>query len=125
MHQSIGSWLWGHGRLGPYSIVFFDILSPNGTEFVSMYAARDGQIITANCARTSIKVRPSAANSTTIHLDLDLGAEGILNIDLSARVVLDDIPGLLTRAAGIMTGSIQGSGRAFHGVVFYEKVNLN
>ncbi|KAF4624892.1 hypothetical protein G7Y89_g13276 [Cudoniella acicularis] len=31
--QNVASWYWGHGRLGPYSLVWFDTIAPNGSEY--------------------------------------------------------------------------------------------
>ena len=60
--QNLANWVFGHGRVGPYSIVWFDILDSNGTEYISSYAAKDGRIVAAQCS--GIKVRPIGANST-------------------------------------------------------------
>ncbi|KAK4063585.1 hypothetical protein Trihar35433_8293 [Trichoderma harzianum] len=61
MGSTFRSWYWGHGRAGPYSVVWFDFLAVDGTEYKSSYVARDGKILNAACE--GIKVRPFGANS--------------------------------------------------------------
>ncbi|KAJ7612769.1 hypothetical protein FB45DRAFT_939744 [Roridomyces roridus] len=62
--KNVASWYWGHGRVGPYSIVWFDFLDRTGTEFVSAYASENGRILAASCAPGSISVRPTGVNAT-------------------------------------------------------------
>lgn len=127
----MASWYWGHGRLGPYSIVWFDVLGRDGREYVSSYAARDGKIITASCS--GIKVRPTGQNSQYppvvtsespqgFHIDLDLGSEGILEVDVTSNVALVGAI-IYTRWTGSMTGGVQG-GPVYPGVALYEEFNL-
>lgn len=60
---NVHSWYWGHGRLGPYSIVWFDVVGADGNEYISSYAALNGQIIATSCSPGSIMVRPTGRNS--------------------------------------------------------------
>ncbi|KAJ7334030.1 hypothetical protein DFH08DRAFT_1019939, partial [Mycena albidolilacea] len=90
--ENVISWYWGHGRVGPYSIVWFDFLATNGVEHVSAYAAKDGKILVSSCDLSSIRVRPTGENATYppllttgppsgYHITLDLGAEdGVLEL---------------------------------------------
>lgn len=134
--QNVGSWYWGHGRLGPYSIVWYDYLTRDGAEFVSAYAARNNQIVTASCASTSIRVRPTGQNSTYppvhgsgtpsgFHINLDLGTEGVLNVNVSERLVVLGGEGVYARWVGNMSGIIQGSGVVWEGVALYEEFNMH
>jgi hypothetical protein len=124
----VASWYWGHGRLGPYSIVWFDVLANNGSEYVSSYAAANGSIITSSCS--GIKVRPTGLNSQYppvitsgnpqgFHIDLDLGSEGILEIDVTTQVTVADVL-LYTRWTGTMSGGVKG-GPLYKGVALYEE----
>jgi hypothetical protein len=108
--------------LGPYSIVWFDVLHPNGTEYVSGYVARDGKIIEATCS--GVKVRPSGAGDayppqiTTplpdgFHIDIDLGELGILSVDVVADVTIAEAT-VYERWVGTMSGGILG-GETFNG----------
>src|SRR5271169_5430894 len=101
--SAVGSWFWGHASFGPYSIVWYDALSPSGLETVSAYVARDGKVLAAGCIPSSIKVRPSGANdvyppalsagepSGSFHIEIDLHAEGTMVVDVkSTYVVVND-----------------------------------
>ncbi|KAJ7449423.1 hypothetical protein B0H11DRAFT_2202098 [Mycena galericulata] len=56
---SLAPWYWGHGHIGPYSLVWFDLLDTSGTEHVSAFLSENGRIIFASCAPGSISVRPT------------------------------------------------------------------
>jgi hypothetical protein len=124
--------VWGHGRLGPYSIVWFDVLGNDGQEYVSSYAARDGQIITASCS--GIQVRPTGSNSQNppvitsgnpqgFHIDLDLGSERILEVDIESNVALADAI-VYSRWAGNMTGGVWGR-PTYTGAALYEELKFD
>ncbi|KFZ18025.1 hypothetical protein V501_01412 [Pseudogymnoascus sp. VKM F-4519 (FW-2642)] len=129
----VSSWYWGHGRLGPYSIVWFDVLGKDGTEYFSSYAAKDGVIVATQCGPGSIKVRPTGKNSQYppkitsgnpegLHIDLDLGAEGMLRVNVTAHSVLADAF-LYYRASGLLVGGVDG-GPVYTGVSVYEEFKL-
>lgn len=130
--DNVDSWYWGHGRLGPYSIVWFDVLAANGTEYISSYAALNGEIITASCS--GIKVRPIGINSqyppvitsgdpAGFHIDLDLGNLGVLSVDVTSTATVSPPVQLYTRWFGSMSGGIVG-GTVYKGVALYEEFKL-
>jgi hypothetical protein len=103
-------------RLGPYSIVWFDVLAPNGTEYVSSYVSLNGSIIASSCS--GIKVRPTGENSQYppvvtsgnpegFHIELDLGIEGVLEVDVKSTLTIADVV-LYTRWIGSLSGAISG-----------------
>jgi hypothetical protein len=103
--------------VGPYSIVWFDILDSEGKEHVSAYAARDGHIVAANC--NGIKVRPIGANSTYPPTQSSGNPEGFnINLDLGGKVLTANVtnqlvvvPGLTfyARWTGTIVGGINGA----------------
>ncbi|KAJ7142929.1 hypothetical protein C8R44DRAFT_568841, partial [Mycena epipterygia] len=113
---NVASWYWGHGRLGPYSIVWFDFLALDGTEYVSAYAAKYGHIIAASCASNSVRVRPTGENATYppvlstgtpsgYHITLEVAHDGILEMDVSVTgILVDDVLSEYTRSVGDITG---------------------
>ncbi|KAJ6479178.1 hypothetical protein DFH09DRAFT_1153658 [Mycena vulgaris] len=113
---NVATWYWGHGRLDAYSLVWFDFLALDGTEHVSAYAAKDGKIIAASCAPTSLRVRPTGQNATYppvrstgnpsgYHITLDLAREGTLEMDVSLTgILVDNVLSEYTRAVGDITG---------------------
>ncbi|KAH8805358.1 hypothetical protein F5884DRAFT_679389 [Xylogone sp. PMI_703] len=54
--DAVGSWYWGHARLGPYSIVYFDVLQRDSSEIVSAYLSKEGKVVSLGCS--GLKVRP-------------------------------------------------------------------
>ncbi|MCJ1388303.1 hypothetical protein MMC18_001149 [Xylographa bjoerkii] len=116
-NKNVGSWYWGHGRLGPYSIVWYDALSPNDTESVSGYVARDGKIVGAICSATT--VRPTGANSTYpptiggdpprgLRIEVDLGSHGTMVVNATSTFNVESVFGIYYRRTGTLTGGIQG-----------------
>jgi hypothetical protein len=94
--ENVGSWYWGHARIGPYSLVWFDFLDPNGTESVSLYLAEKNRIIASSCGLRSIKVRPWGGDDTYppttgnglpagfgIKVDLGRGQSASFNVTIS------------------------------------------
>jgi hypothetical protein len=101
----VDTWYWGHARFGPYSIVWFDVLNPNGTEYVSSYVSKNGTIIAASCAEGAIKVRPAGQNSEyppnvrtgiveMYNVLIDLGDEegGLLEVIVHTELVIGRSP---------------------------------
>lgn len=130
--ESVGSWYWGHGRLGEYSIVWYDALTPNGTEFLSVYVARGGKILRSQCG--GIQGRPTGANSTYpptlssgdpagFHIVIDLGNEGSLEIEVSNQTPTLISSPSYKRWTGKLRGGFQGS-KAMTGVALYEEFAL-
>ncbi|KAJ7124603.1 hypothetical protein C8R43DRAFT_1030984 [Mycena crocata] len=118
---NVASWYWGHGRVGPYSIVWFDYLALDGTEHVSAYAAQNGAIVAAGCDLPSTRVRPTGKNSTYptyppvrstpkpsgYLMSLDLAEAGTLEVEVVVTLTLvDDIFSEYTRSVGNMTGVV-------------------
>ncbi|TVY26939.1 Tyrosinase family protein [Lachnellula hyalina] len=102
--QNVASWYWGHGRLGAYSIVWFDTLGLDGTEYVSAYASKDGEIVFSSCEASSLTVRPSGGDDqyppsvsggdpTGFTIWMDLGDAGALDVNVTmGTVILDGGP---------------------------------
>ncbi|KAF8123815.1 hypothetical protein K438DRAFT_1650522 [Mycena galopus ATCC 62051] len=122
----VASWYWGHGRVGSYSIVWFDFLDTTGAELVSAYAAVDNKIVAASCTLGSIQVRPTGPNATYppvlstpdptgYHIDLDLGAAGTLQVDVSVRTHIIAANPEYARLIGNVTATVVPPGsRADH-----------
>ncbi|KAJ7171251.1 hypothetical protein C8R46DRAFT_1216831 [Mycena filopes] len=114
--DNVASWYWGHGRLGAYSLVWFDFLGLDGTEYVSGYAARDGALVAATCEPGSIRVRPTGQNDTYpptmstgspsgYHITFDLAEAGTLEMDISVVELLFDSAQYL-RSVGNISGVV-------------------
>ncbi|KAJ7318403.1 hypothetical protein DFH08DRAFT_892483 [Mycena albidolilacea] len=142
----VASWYWGHARLGPYSLVWFDYLDLAGAEHVSVYLARDNKIVGASCALGSVVVRP-AGNTTypptlgtprpegyRVSVELD-GAEtsgaGKVELELTATVTAPLVGAnpAYARSMGTVTGVISGGADSeaagkLEGVALFEQFQL-
>lgn len=84
-NDAVSSWYWGHGRVGPYSIVWFDGISINGTEITSGYVSENGRILGLTCGTNNVQVRPINA---TYPPDLGSDPQGFtISIDVEDRGV--------------------------------------
>ncbi|KAF4459989.1 hypothetical protein FALBO_13248 [Fusarium albosuccineum] len=111
----VGSWNWGHARMGPYSIVWLHSTDRRATTYSSGYVAYQGQVIFAQCdgaieIQTSNKDtgRSIANNSAfpdffTLRIDLG-GSHGVLEADSYPTQITLDTP-TFTRWVGNITGS--------------------
>lgn len=133
MENNIGAWYWFHGRIGDYSILWFDFLSKNYTENVSAYVAKDGIVLTETCAPGSIKVRPHGGDETFpprlaggwptgYVVDVDLGLEGTLNATFTSNYHVQDSSAYI-QFAGTLNGSING-GEMMAGAAICEQFKL-
>ena len=112
-------------------MVWYDSLSPNGTEYFSSFVAYEGKIIVAQCG--GITVRPVGGNSTYppthgldspdgFHINFDLNELGVLEVDIKNNLVtLQD--SVYYRWVGIIQGRIGNS--TWHGLALYEQFNFS
>lgn len=123
--DSVQSWYWGHGQIGPYSVVWFSYLAlddSSETTYVSSYVARDGEVLVPSCNSSIITVHPIGNSATgaryppqagdvpdAFHLEFDLGNEGWLKANVSGTRIAGDGK-YYFRWAGTMTGEVSQSG---------------
>ena len=125
------SWYWGHGRLGPYSLVWYDAIDPDGTEHISAYAAKDNTIITTSCVAGAVSVCPIGSDYPPtetsnypegFHISMDLGEEGQLEVDVINTLITYSSP-TYYRWIGSMSGGIIGQ-QNYNGSALYEEINM-
>ncbi|CAI7645726.1 unnamed protein product [Penicillium discolor] len=122
--DSVHSWYWGHGRLGPYSIVWFSYLAiddPTNATYVSSYVAKDGEVLVSACDPSILTVRPIGSPGTTggrypprvgdlpegFRLEYDLGeGSGQLKVNVSVRTVVAGNGKDYTRWTGDIVGEV-------------------
>ncbi|KAJ5492502.1 Hydroxyneurosporene synthase [Penicillium expansum] len=122
--DSVQSWYWGHGRLGPYSIVWFSYLAiddPSNTTYVSSYVAKDGELLISACDPSILTVRPIGSPGTTggrypprmgdipegFRLEYDLReTNGRLKVNISVRTVVAESGKNYMRWTGDMVGEV-------------------
>ncbi|KAJ7436187.1 hypothetical protein FB451DRAFT_1571174 [Mycena latifolia] len=98
---------WGHGRLGAYSILWYDFLARrDATKYVSAYVATGGRIAAVNCSPDT-----STGNLSGYHITLDRALAGALEVDvLDAGILLDVRSSGYTRAVGTLSGLVPPGG---------------
>lgn len=130
--DAVQSWYWGHGRLGPYSIVWFDALDTSGAEHTSGYVTKGATVLESSCASKSVVVRPYGANAdyppqpssgvpTGFDIKFNLGLLG--TADIKAEVAAIQIPGGEGTTYGRYIGPLSGSiaGKAYTGTALFEQ----
>lgn len=129
------TWYWGHARLGPYSVVWFDAFDSAGLEHHSGYVAKHGRVILGSCAGDAVVVRPWGANGDfpptigtgvpqglEVVFDLGHGKTFLVNVTTTA-VVLD--VGAYQRTLGTVTGGLGGcDGKTYTGASLFEEFKL-
>lgn len=138
-HESFSAWYFGHGRLGPYSIVWYDGLAPSGEiPIVSAYVAKNNEIITARCG--GLTVRPTGQNATYppgkntgnpegFHIMMDLGNGRLLEADVTPKEIVIQTPKAFstaesewyTRWIGTINGTVSGDEEVYDGVALFEE----
>ncbi|KAE8399021.1 hypothetical protein BDV37DRAFT_290556 [Aspergillus pseudonomiae] len=94
-------WDWGHARLGPYSLVWYDLLDYNDTEHVYAYISKNGRFMHINCAEKAVEVRQWGPNATYpptsgiaanegLTARFDLGGGQVFVANLTKEVTIHD-----------------------------------
>jgi len=133
--DNVASWYWGHGRVGPYSVVWFDFLGTDGTESVSAYVSSNNKIITSSCKAGSLKVRPTGPNTEYpptqrsgvpqgFSIEIDLGKEGKLDLTATAKGTTLTNGNLYNGWIGTLSGSLNGGKPILGGAAKFEQFTL-
>ncbi|KAJ7110816.1 hypothetical protein C8R43DRAFT_161678 [Mycena crocata] len=136
--SAVSSWYWGHGRVGPYSVVWFSILSPNGQEYPSAYLSLGDEVIVNNCSPEGSTTRPTGPNAsfpphnTAGHpsgyfVTMDLGAKGSLELNVTVTAPLLSVD-IYQRSVGSLSGTIVSPkgkrGKTLTGIALLEEFVL-
>ncbi|PLB47420.1 hypothetical protein P170DRAFT_478268 [Aspergillus steynii IBT 23096] len=128
----LGPWYWGHVRIGGYSLVWYELVSKFGGKYYSSYLARDGEVLTANCANNTLRVQPFDKDGVYLPPDdfsLPAGfivsayvpGEGQFTVNVTNDVLFLVIPDPVTRRwIGHATGGFE-DGDIFEGSGFWEQ----
>ncbi|KAF6805924.1 hypothetical protein CSOJ01_09147 [Colletotrichum sojae] len=124
-------WDWGHGRLGPYSIVWYSLLDYNGNESRRSYVVKDGEPLMVSCDLESTIVRQRGGKAawppTTGLLETDglsirytLPDGEVLALNVTTELIVKDEDGIYQRANGLLQGGIVGQ-ETFEGQAHFEE----
>ena len=128
-HTTLRSWYWGHARVGPYSVVWFDHVNPDGSEGASGYVSQNNKILAATCSGT--RVRPTGRHAIYpptsktplpdgFSISIDVPGHGTLELSLQNEQVIDQTVGLSTRWLGRVSAEL-GRQRYEGGIALYEQ----
>lgn len=116
--------------MGPYSVVWFDYVTPDGVEGGSTYISHNGTVISATCD-TGLKVRPSMPTDTVFPpttnttapdeftLTLPVPGQGDMTLTTVNASIAVDRPGVFVRWVSKVTGEF--GGEELEGVAMYEQ----
>ncbi|KAJ3810481.1 hypothetical protein EV368DRAFT_73417 [Lentinula lateritia] len=116
--DAVGTWHWGHGRLGPYSLVWFDGTSQDGTPYASGYVSMNGVIIGAQCSGVNV-----TASTSGFDIGIDLGDEGVLQAQFSTDHTLLSFDGVYYRWSGSLVGGIS-DGEQYTGSAMFDEFDF-
>ncbi|RYP47624.1 hypothetical protein DL769_011300 [Monosporascus sp. CRB-8-3] len=124
-------WDWGHGRFGPYSVVWYNLLDYHGAESRRAFVGRDGEVLLVSCAHESLEVRQWGGKAAwppttglleteglTVRYYLPDGQELVLNV--TTEFIVRDEEGAYQRANGHVRGGIVGQ-EIYEGAAHFEE----
>lgn len=120
--EVISGSVWGHGRLGPYSIVWtVPVERATGQNHSAGYVAKNNQIISFGCNQVNFTY--TSADKANYHAEINLGQQGVLEFDTNKVALIDGDGGSYGRWTGRLNGGIKGQQR-YTGVGLYEHFQL-
>ncbi|EGD95713.1 hypothetical protein TESG_03182 [Trichophyton tonsurans CBS 112818] len=111
------TWYWGRTRIGPYSVVWFYVLTPQHTEHASAYIANKGKIRHAACAGAIVmpilnRNAPSATDTLPIGFRVEFNTPGehspLVNITIFNGLIIASAGPSYIRWIGNSTGCVMG-----------------
>ena len=124
-------WDWGHGRLGPYSVVWYNLLDYSGAESRRSYVVEDGEVLLVSCDSDALIVRQKGGKAAWppvtglketegISVNFTLPDNRTLAVDVTTEFIVRDEKSAYQRANGLLKGGIVG-GDLFEGRAHYEE----
>ncbi|KAJ4326098.1 hypothetical protein N0V94_000260 [Neodidymelliopsis sp. IMI 364377] len=124
-------WDWGHGHIGPYSVVWYNLLDYEGNESRRSYVVKDSQVLLVSCSSDKLIVRQKGGKAawppTTglletegISVNFTLPDGQILAIDVTTEFIVRDEKSTYQRANGVLRGGIVGE-KVYEGRAHYEE----
>lgn len=132
--SSTDLWYWGHARLGPYSLVWFDAFDLEGVEYFSGYVAVNGSVLESSCAAGASFVRPWGLhgafppNITTgvpqgLAAEFDIGNGHLLRANVTTRSTVLGGQNGYARLLGTVEGEVD-DGTVYEGRALFEQFAL-
>ncbi|ROV93912.1 hypothetical protein VSDG_06284 [Cytospora chrysosperma] len=134
----LNQWYWGHGRSGPYSVVFFWIIQDNGEIVASAYVTKHDKVIYSTCDPESVVIRPfdtegivypvpfnGSASLEGLYINIDAGngtGKFAFTAQRSNVIQTDGNPSTYRRWIGSLTGGAQANGENSTGFALWEQM---
>lgn len=130
-------WDWRHARVGPYAIVWYDLLDYNDIEHAYAYVSKEGEEPFVGCGGNTVKVRqwgpanmtytypPTnklgllANNGLLVDYELPSGEKLFFNVTTTAIIKTEE-GNVYSRGVGDVVGGVVG-GTSYSGRGFYEE----
>jgi hypothetical protein len=131
--KSAKFWDWGHTRVGPYSVVWYDLLDYNDVEYHRSYIAQDNKIHSISCADNAVVTRPWGGNEkypsrSGLHgvkgvvSRFDIGNGDALVVNVTKKLITYSSPGAVyTRAIGSSEAYLESTGETYSGKAFFDQ----
>ncbi|ETS82437.1 hypothetical protein PFICI_04313 [Pestalotiopsis fici W106-1] len=130
-------WDWGHARVGPYAIVWYDLLDYNDTEHNYAYVSKDGEEPFVGCGGDTVHARQWGPANTTytypptnklgllanngLLIDYELPSGDKLHFNITTTAIIKTETGnVYSRGVGDVEGGVVG-GINYSGRAFYEE----
>ncbi|KAJ4489979.1 hypothetical protein J3R30DRAFT_3278233 [Lentinula aciculospora] len=115
---------WGHGRIGPYSIVWLVIAGSDGTNLTSGYVSKDGIILGTPCSDVSVTLRfnPSTEQIQGSSVRMGLGDKGTIHAELEVEKIVINDAGVIS-GSGRLRGVLGDEGSKHAGVASFTYYN--
>ncbi|KAH8778400.1 hypothetical protein F5883DRAFT_710338 [Diaporthe sp. PMI_573] len=124
-------WDWGHGRLGDYSVVWYNLLDYEGNEARRSYVAKDGEALLVSCDADALVVRQRGGEAawppTTglyetdgLSVNYTLPDGRVFAFDVTTELIVRNESGIYQRANGLLRGGFVG-GETLEGHAHFEE----
>jgi len=125
---------WGHVQFGPYSVVYFLVLSQTETVYTSVYVSKSGNILLTSCDSSDITITPVGSSfpptqsetPTGFQLAINLGSSGNLEVEITDLydILIRNGETVYFRWAGNVEGGIRGLSTTYDGIALLEMFTL-
>lgn len=124
-------WDWGHGRLGPYSVVWYNLLDYEGDESRRSFVTKDGEVLLVSCDSDALVVRQRGRKAAWPPTTGLLETEGlsinytmpdgrVFAVNVTTELIVRDESGAYQRANGLLKGGFIGE-ETIEGRAHYEE----
>ena len=112
------SWIWGHASVGPFSLVFWRIVSNAGVQVNNLYLTRHRKVLA--CGASTLKL----ISTDSFSLSIDAAHYGRFLFVGNTSISILNLPGL-NRWVGTMSGGLVGEEEERPGTVLWEHFILS